>query len=100
MNLKVVNDVAKEALPSMSKLTTGEMLNILDVKGAAIDASASDKERPISATFSALQSFAPSPHIPTSAFELPYNASTNPAFPSGLIHANTLAFLIKALKVN
>ena len=47
------------------------MLKILDVNGAAIDASASDRDKPISATFNALQSFAPSPHIPTRAFEDP-----------------------------
>ena len=35
------------------------------MKGAAIDASASDKEMPISAALRASQSFAPSPHIPT-----------------------------------
>ena len=90
--MKVVNEVAREALPSMSKVGTGEMLKILEVKGAAIEASASERERPISATLRALQSLAPSPHIPTSAFELPYKASTNDALPSGLIQAKIFAF--------
>jgi len=35
------------------------------VKGAAIDASASERLIPASAYFRAMQSFAPSPHIPT-----------------------------------
>lgn len=71
MNLKVVNEVASEALPSIKRVIIGEMLKILDVNGAAMLASASDKERPTSATLRALQSLAPSPHIPTNAFELP-----------------------------
>ena len=70
MNLKVVKEVASDARPSIKRVMMGEMLNILEVKGAAILASASDNERPMSATLSALQSFAPSPHIPTNAFEL------------------------------
>jgi len=37
----------------------------LEVNGAAIDASASDKLIPASAYFKAPQSLAPSPHIPT-----------------------------------
>ena len=36
-----------------------------EVKGAAMDASASDRDRPTWAALSAPQSFAPSPHIPT-----------------------------------
>lgn len=100
MNLKVVKDVAKDALPSIKSVTIGEMLKIFEVKGAAIEASASESESPISATLRALQSFAPSPHIPTKAFELPYKASTKLAFPSGLIHAKILAFAIIALKVS
>ena len=36
-----------------------------EVKGAAIDASASERDKPTSAVFNAVQSFAPSPHIPT-----------------------------------
>ena len=96
MNLKVVKEVASEARPSISKVKIGEMLKIFEVKGAAIEASASERDRPISATFRALQSFAPSPHIPTRAFELPCKASTRFAFPSGLIQANIFALLIIA----
>lgn len=38
------------------------------MKGAAIDASASEREIPISALLSAPQSLAPSPHIPQVGF--------------------------------
>lgn len=100
MNLKVVKDVAKEAHPSIKSVTTGEMLKIFEVNGAAIEASASESESPMSATLSALQSFAPSPHIPIKALELPWRASTRLAFPSGLIRANILAFAMMALKVS
>ena len=44
---------------------TDEISLILLVNGAAIEASASDKLIPASAYFNAMQSFAPSPHIPT-----------------------------------
>jgi len=44
-----------------------EMSWILLVKGAAIEASEVDKEMPVSAVFKALQSLAPSPHIPISS---------------------------------
>jgi len=77
----------REAQPSLSKVRIGEILKIFEVNGAAIEASASDRERPMSATFKALQSFAPSPHIPINALELPYKASTRFALPSGLILA-------------
>ena len=45
-----------------------EISYTFEVKGAAIDASASDREMPTSAAFNAPQSFAPSPHMPHSAF--------------------------------
>ena len=70
MNLNVWNEVVRDALPSHNKVIIGEMLNSFDVNGAAIDASASDNDKPISATLRALQSLAPSPHIPTKALEL------------------------------
>ncbi len=41
-----------------------------EVNGAAIDASASEREIPTSAAFNAPQSLAPSPHMPQSAFLL------------------------------
>ena len=44
---------------------THSMLALLEVKGEATEASASDNEIPACAVFSAPQSLAPSPHIPT-----------------------------------
>jgi len=38
------------------------------VNGAAIEASDVESEMPVSAVFRALQSFAPSPHMPISNF--------------------------------
>ncbi len=64
MNLKAWNDVVIEQRPSLSKVTQHEMSWMAEVNGAAIDASASDRLIPMSAVFSAPQSFAPSPHIP------------------------------------
>lgn len=54
-----------EDFPSLNKVINGEMFDFKDVNGAAIEASASERESPISADLSALQSLAPSPHIPT-----------------------------------
>ena len=65
MNLNIWKEVVRAALPSQSSFVIGEMFGIFEVKGAAIEASASERERPISAVLSALQSLAPSPHIPT-----------------------------------
>jgi len=65
MNLKVTNPFVNEHLPFQRRVTTEEILGARDVKGAAIEASASDNESPTSAVLSALQSLAPSPHIPT-----------------------------------
>lgn len=44
---------------------THSMLGCLEVNGDATEASASDREIPAWAAFSAPQSLAPSPHIPT-----------------------------------
>jgi hypothetical protein len=57
--------VAKPARHSFINYTIDVMLVIWDVKGAEIDASAWERDRPISACFKAPQSFAPSPHIDT-----------------------------------
>ena len=57
------------------------------MKGAAIDASASDKDSPTSAVFNAPQSFAPSPHIPISHLQKSYSYSTSFASSSGAILA-------------
>jgi hypothetical protein len=54
----------------MSKVITEDMSLTLLVKGAAMEASASDKLIPASAYFNATQSFAPSPHIPTLTIKL------------------------------
>ena len=43
------------------------MFGVLEVNGAAIDASASERDKPTSAVFKAVQSLAPSPHIPTNS---------------------------------
>lgn len=67
MYLNAWNDVASEHLPSMSVIITHVIFGIELVNGAAIEASASLREIPTSATLSAPQSLAPSPHIPTSS---------------------------------
>jgi hypothetical protein len=73
---------------------TEDIFLILLVKGAAIDASESAKLNPASAYFKAIQSFAPSPHIPTFTFSNSYNNSIKMPFSSGDILAYTLAFFI------
>lgn len=45
-----------------------EISYTFDVKGAAIEASASERETPMSAVFKAPQSLAPSPHMPQIGF--------------------------------
>lgn len=57
--------VARPALHYLISSTMDEMLAIWDVKGAEIEASAWDRERPMSACLRAPQSLAPSPHIDT-----------------------------------
>ena len=57
--------VAKPALHYLSSSTMAEILVICEVNGAVIEASAYDRDSPISACFNAPQSFAPSPHIAT-----------------------------------
>ena len=52
------------------------------VKGAAIEASASERLMPASACFRAPQSFAPSPHIPIYVFIVSCNNSTSTALSS------------------
>ena len=93
MYLKAAKLVTSAALPSLNNLMMGEISWILDVNGAAIDASASDKESPTSAVFSALQSLAPSPHMAIISLVSFCNSETSDAFPSGDILANTLVFL-------
>jgi hypothetical protein len=57
------------------------------VNGAAIEASDVDKDMPVSAVLRALQSLAPSPHMPISILRKFYNDSTNLALSSGVILA-------------
>lgn len=57
--------VANPALHSLRSSTIEEILVICEVKGAEMEASAIDKESPMSACLRAPQSFAPSPHIAT-----------------------------------
>tara|TARA_B110000285_G_scaffold231832_1_gene301430 strand:- start:2525 stop:2722 length:198 start_codon:yes stop_codon:yes gene_type:complete len=64
MNLKAWKVVVKAALPSLSKVITQEISWILLVKGAAMEASASERLMPASAYLRAPQSLAPSPHMP------------------------------------
>jgi hypothetical protein len=78
---------------------TEEIFLILLVKGAAIDASESAKLNPASAYFKAMQSFAPSPHIPTFIFSNSYNNSIKIPFSSGDILAYTFAFLITIFRI-
>lgn len=63
------------------------MFWILEVKGAAIEASVSDKLMPQSATLRAAQSFAPSPHMPISSPRNFCMFYTSSAFRSGPILA-------------
>ena len=83
--LKLVTSAARPSLPNVSahtatsstchpttqpgesyRMTVGtqRVSNTLDVKGAATEASASEREIPISAAFRAPQSLAPSPQNP------------------------------------
>lgn len=52
-------------LPHLMSSGTQLMSSVLDVKGEATEASASDRETPTSAALKAPQSLAPSPHMPT-----------------------------------
>jgi hypothetical protein len=63
------------------------MSYILLVKGAAIEASEFDRDIPVSAVFNALQSLAPSPHMPISSPVKFYSSSTSLALSSGVILA-------------
>lgn len=63
--LKREKFVARPARHYFISSTIEEMLVICEVKGADIEASAGDSDRPISACLSAPQSLAPSPHMAT-----------------------------------
>lgn len=91
MYLNIWKLVVRAHLPSLSTITTEDMSQIYEVKGAAIDASASESDTPISACFRAPQSLAPSPHIPTSVLQQFWSCSTSFALSSGDILAQIYA---------
>lgn len=93
IHLKHWNEVTNAHLPSLNSSMNELMSNVLDVNGAAIDASAEDSARPTFASLRAAQSLAPSPHMPT--IELLYNRTemTNCDLCSGFILAYTIVFL-------
>ena len=62
------------------------------MKGAAIEASDVERDIPVSAVLSALQSFAPSPHIPISNLRKFWRDSTSIALSSGVIRAKIWPF--------
>lgn len=64
MYLKQAKAVVSEHLPSFKTIGTQLISKTELVKGAAMDASASERDIPMSAAFKAPQSLAPSPHIP------------------------------------
>ena len=70
MNLNAYMVIERQALPSLKSTGIHDMSCILEVNGAAIEASVSDSDTPASAYFKAPQSLAPSPHIPTNDFYL------------------------------
>ena len=65
MYLKMPMEVTNAARPSRIKSGTQDMFGLLEVKGEATEASASDNDMPACAAFKAPQSLAPSPHIAT-----------------------------------
>ena len=65
LNLKQLKLVTNADLPSLTTSKTHEISCRCDVNGAAMDASASDREIPTSADFNAAQSLAPSPQNET-----------------------------------
>ena len=60
-----LKEVTKAALLSLMRMGMQEMSWVLEVKGEATEASASDREIPALAALRAPQSFAPSPHMMT-----------------------------------
>ena len=65
MKRNVTEAVTRAALPCRSISIIQEIDGFADVKGAAMEASASERETPAWADFKAPQSLAPSPHIDT-----------------------------------
>lgn len=81
----------RDVFPSLRSVTIGDIFGVVDVNGAAIDASASERDNPISAVLRAFQSLAPSPHIPTTV-SFDFSFFTKKLFSSEVILAKTLAF--------
>jgi len=77
----------RDALPSLKSVITQDMSYTLLVKGAAIDASASERLMPVSAYLSAAQSLAPSPHIPIIVLRISCSKSIKRDLSSGDILA-------------
>lgn len=100
INLNAWKVVVKAALPSLNKVITHEISCTLLVKGAAIEASASDKLIPLSAYLRAIQSLAPSPHMPTIVCIVSWSLSTSYAFPSGDILAYTCALINTFIRID
>lgn len=67
MYLNIPKLVTRAQRPSVMSSGTQEMLDFLEVKEEATDASASDREIPALAALRAPQSLAPSPHMPAKA---------------------------------
>lgn len=86
--------VASPARHSLISYTIEVMFVTWLVNGAEIDASACDKERPISACLRAPQSFAPSPHIDV-FLPICWKTITILALSFGLVLAKTVTFYIK-----
>lgn len=89
--LKISMLFYKVALPSLRMISTHLIDSSLEENGALKAASAELKDIPISAYFTASQSLAPSPIIPTLK-PCPYNISITFLFYSDLILANTLVY--------
>ncbi len=65
LNISTQHKIDSKKPSNLMTVGTHSMLGCLEVNGEATEASASDSEIPACAVFSAPQSFAPSPHIPT-----------------------------------
>jgi len=91
MNLKEDMVDASAALPSRTRVTMLLMLGEEEVKGAAAEASAGERESPTCAAFRAPQSLAPSPQKPTMSLSSSRRNSINFCFCCGDIRANTTA---------
>jgi hypothetical protein len=93
MILKSEKLVASPARHSLMSSTIELMLVTCEVNGAEMEASVCERERPISACFSAPQSLAPSPHIDT-FLPICWKTVTILALSLGLVRAKTVTFYI------